>query len=439
MGRVKLSVPTGIFTIRTKPNKQGEVTIYLVYNVNSITIPRSTGVKILLADWDPDKQRVKAKNPAAARLNNILKQQRDKVDEQIAIYEGVLTPDVVGKMMDDKLHISNTQPDKIDFVKFAFEYNQQRYDLEQIAYSTYYNGDLYIRQFQKFIIELTGEGIIHISELTLDMFEKYKATRLKGGNTKEGINKMLTPLFKAIDYAKNNELISIKIASTIIQSYFDLKERKYKSEVMEEDINYLTLNQILQFVNIYTEVKYDRTRELMDMFLFSFHACGLRVSDIITLEWNHVDWEKCEISKNLFKGNVPHNIPLTKAAIDILQRWKEKGYNKRFVFDLLPESFDIKDEALLDIRRKSKNRVLQMSLNEIGVKMGLSFNLSMHVARHSFAVIALNRGVSLHMISRLLGHGSIITTEKIYAKFLPDNVIEEVITKLSFNELIPAA
>lgn len=439
MGRVKLSVPTGNFTIRTKPNKQGEVTVYLIYNVGSVTIPRSTGVKVQLSDWDIKKQQVRTKNPASARLNNILKLQRAKVDKQIELYDGVLTPDIVGQMMDGKFLSNDKKNEQKDFIDYAIKYNKQRYNLEEIAYSTYYNADLYIKKFQKFIVRLTNEPVIYISDLTLDIFEKYKSSRLKDGNSKEGINKMLTPLLKAVEYAKNNELISIKVASSIINSYFDLKERKYKSDVEDDEVNYLTLNQLSQFVKMYHNVKYDRTRELMDMFLFAFHACGLRVSDIITLEWKHIDWIKCEISKNLFKGNVPHNIPLTEAAMKILLRWREKGYNCRFVFDLLPENFDLTDEALLDKKRLSKNRVLGMSLNAIGLKMGLPFSLSMHIARHSFAVLALSRGVTIHMISRLLGHGSIVTTEKVYAKFLPDSVTTEVITKLSFNEIEPAA
>ena len=111
---------------------------------------------------------------------------------------------------------------------------------------------------------------------------------------------MLTPLFKAVSYAKDNELLSIKVASTITSSYFDLKQRKYRSEVEDGNIHYLTPEQLNAFINLYDKVLQDRTREIMDMFLFSFHACGLRVSDIITLEWSHIDWKACEIGKNLF-------------------------------------------------------------------------------------------------------------------------------------------
>ena len=85
--------------------------------------------------------------------------------------------------------------------------------------------------------------------------------------------------------------------------------------------------------------------------------------------------------------------------------------------------------------RLNKNRAIQTSLNTIGEKMGLKFNLKMHVARHTFAVLALNRGVDVHMISQLMAHSSVSVTEQIYAKFLPSTLKKEVKTKLNFNFL----
>ena len=49
-----------------------------------------------------------------------------------------------------------------------------------------------------------------------------------------------------------------------------------------------------------------------------------------------------------------------------------------------------------------------------------------HVARHSFAVFALNKGLSMSVVSRLLGHGSTDVTEKVYAKFLPETLSAEI-------------
>ena len=390
MGRVKSKYPKGSFVFKSpKPNAKGERALYLQYIVNTTPVFITTGIFIKDTDWDNKTQTVKSKNPAAARLNNQLKLQREKVDEQIMAYEGHLTADIVRKMLKGEF-VQQNDPKKIDFILYATDYNQQRFDLQKLSYSTYYNGDRYIKKFQRFLAEQTGEGIIYLTDLTIDLIDKYKTFCIKMGNTKEGINKMLTPLIKAAMYASDNGLLSARLSAQIKQSYFDLKVRQYRSEVEDREVRYLTGEQMQQFVDLYSKVKFSRTREIMDMFLFSFHACGLRVSDIVTLEWSHIDWERQELSKNLVKGKVPHTIPLTDAALEILKQWQEKNLNRRFVFNLLDSTFDTSDAALLDKKIKSKNRILQTSLNEVGNKMGLPFHLSMHIRRHNKNYIYLN-------------------------------------------------
>ena len=66
------------------------------------------------------------------------------------------------------------------------------------------------------------------------------------------------------------------------------------------------------------------------------------------------------------------------------------------------------------------------SLSDIGRKLGFKFSLTMHVARHTFCVTALNHGVSLHVVSQLMGHSSIQATEKTYAEFLDETVADEM-------------
>lgn len=72
----------------------------------------------------------------------------------------------------------------------------------------------------------------------------------------------------------------------------------------------------------------------------------------------------------------------------------------------------------------------------VGEQMELPFKLTMHCFRHTFAVLALNgetkdgievrKPMSMSMVSRLLGHASTDTTEKVYAKFLPQTLSDEV-------------
>lgn len=434
MTQYHLSVPEGHFIFKNKPNAQGERSIYLRYYIHGEYVMNSTGISLNPIDWDSRKEQVKSRNLQCGRLNARLKSIKDKMTTLIEAHNQPFTPDIIRTMMAGNFI---TEEQKVvgersqDFIQYAIDFIQSSYDLEKLAYSTYKNDIHNIEMFRSYIAQTTGEIVLPIKELSVDTFDKYKKHCLSIGNKKQSINKKLKPLFKAVEYASKNEVLSTKTASNICDGYFDLKTRRYEATIEDSDVNYLTSDQLQEFVNLYPTVKHDRTREFIDMFMFCYYACGLRFSDLLTLEWSHIDFENREINKNLYKGKVPHNIPLTDGAIEILNRWKEYDYNKRFIFDLLPEYFDLDDAPNLDKQRLSKNRSLQTSLNELGKKIetGLSFNLSIHVARHSYAVYALNNGVSLHMVSRLLGHSSITTTEKVYAKFLPATVAEEVLSK----------
>ena len=68
---------------------------------------------------------------------------------------------------------------------------------------------------------------------------------------------------------------------------------------------------------------------------------------------------------------------------------------------------------------------LSQALNVVGDELGFK-KLNFHMARHSFAVLALNGGLAMSVVSRLLGHGSTDVTEKVYAKFLPETLASEV-------------
>ncbi len=320
-----------------------------------------------------------------------------------------------------------------DFIEYALTFNKSRLDLDKIAYSTYNNDRYNIEKFRDFVSRTTGEIILPMNELSIVIFDDYKKYCLKEGNQKQSINKKLKPLFVALEYAGKCQLITPKLATDICDGYYNLQERSYNGEFEEEEVHYLSQEQLKEFLNMRPFMQHDRTRDYMDLFLFSYYSCGLRYSDLLTLEWSHIDWAGRAVKKTLFKGKKPHIAPLMDGAFEILRRWKVKKLNTKFVFDLLPADFDLKNRAALDNERKNKNRAIQTSLQSIGRKMkaNLTFNLSIHVARHSFAVYALNTGVDVHKISQLLGHSSIMTTEKVYAKFLPSTLKDDVMILLN--------
>ena len=115
-------------------------------------------------------------------------------------------------------------------------------------------------------------------------------------------------------------------------------------------------------------------------------------------------------------------------------KWKERGRRKKFVFDLISDELNITDEGALYKARNTVTKNIDQSLVVVGWQMKLPFSLTMHVARHSFAVCALNDGVNMSVVSRLLGHSTTDVTEKVYAKYLPTTLRDEV-EKLHYDFL----
>ena len=193
-----------------------------------------------------------------------------------------------------------------------------------------------------------------------------------------------------------------------------------KNMVSEKIILQVLAEQRDEIKNYQSKCKYERTREILDFFLFSYYACGLRLSDLLTLEWSNINWEVHTLQKVQFKTKREFDmpIPLTEDALKILERWK--GRNKRFVFNLLPEKFNLEDQKKLFMERNAKDKTFNRSLQAVAEAINLPFFPTMHTARHSFAVFAINNGIEIYLLSKLMGHSSVVSTEKTYAEFLKE-------------------
>ncbi len=437
MGRIKPKIPACNFWLRPSTNQRGETPIYVRYYVQGRYIKKTTNVFINPADWDSKMQVVKSKNRQSAVLNGKLMTFKQKIHEQLLSYNGNITY----KVVDTILNGSEKQDDKsscvILFKQYADKLNELMFSRNTYGYSVYYNNSCYINQFDKFVTNELNQPNLNVADINLDLINKFvEYKRNRRGNTSiEGINHCLTPIIRTVKYARDNGLIDSVTANPIINDgYMSIKDRSYNPDMTDaKKIHYLTQEQIQKFKE-YKPISNskNRTLEIMDIFLFAYYACGLRISDIVTLEWSNIDFKNKKINKvqvkTKTKGKVPPTLP--QQAIDILKKWKGKGRNTRFVFDLLPENWTFGDDKIsgrkLKMRINSVDKTLNTSLNEIGKKLGFKFPLTMHVARHTFCVTALNNGVSLHVVSQLMGHASILATEKTYAEFLDETVTNEM-------------
>jgi integrase len=267
---------------------------------------------------------------------------------------------------------------------------------------------------------------IYVGDITPELIDGYITWRRDiRRNGDETINHSLTPILKACSYAVDMGMIEPAINARI-QDMMIVTKPTLSDEESEFDGKTLTKEQMEALLEYYKNCKETRRKEFLEMFFFAFHACGLRIVDVMTLQWGHINFEKKELRKIMIKTSKRHVIPLTEPALKILRKWREQRIGCKYVFNLVNDGLNLDDEEALYKARINATKCIGQSLAVVGEQLHFPFGLSMHVARHTFAVMALNKGLSMSVVSRLLGHGSTDIIEKVYAHFLPETLSAEM-------------
>jgi integrase/recombinase XerD len=69
-------------------------------------------------------------------------------------------------------------------------------------------------------------------------------------------------------------------------------------------------------------------------------------------------------------------------------------------------------------------RTIQRIVKRIANRAHISRDVTPHVLRHTFSVTAVQKGLSLPSLQRILGHDHLTTTE-IYLNLSPEDVVRE--------------
>ena len=320
----------------------------------------------------------------------------------------------------------------MDFIEFAKQRFTDRYNAGKIGVSSRENGISYINQFAKFLKQehrgSHGEKkeLLYLGEITEQLVLDFRNWQLGNNRKVDTVNKAVQAIAGVCTYASQMKYVPIEVTLAIK----DLHLSDKSLDADEITVKYLTEEELKKFVDIRETLPLLRQKEFHDMFMFSFYACGLRLIDMMTLRWVDIDFKKQVIRKVQVKTRNRNVIPIREAAIKILDRWKGR-YNV-FVFGLLPDKFNLNVDEELRKRRNSVTATINTSLKRQSKFANLDKEITFHWARHTWAVLALEKGVEISKISRLLGHTSTAVTEKVYAEFLPDT-LGEVVDGLDFK------
>ena len=161
------------------------------------------------------------------------------------------------------------------------------------------------------------------------------------------------------------------------------------------------------------DIDIERLQTVRDIFIFCSFT-GLAFTDVKHLKAEHIvqaDDGRWWIRKAREKTDNMCDIPLLDIPRLILEKYKSRpGYSERGFLLPVPS-----------------NQRMNGYLKEIADICHIKKKLSTHIARHTFASLAIANKVSLESIAKMLGHTDIRTT-RIYAKIMNSTIAFEMQT-----------
>ena len=143
------------------------------------------------------------------------------------------------------------------------------------------------------------------------------------------------------------------------------------------------------------------------------YATGMRVTEIISLNLEDVNFEKAFVSCS--NGVKKRNIPLGNISLKALDE---------YVKDARPIMIKSEDEKALFVNVNGKRLTRQgfwKIIKYYKEQAHISKDITPHVLRHSFATHLLQNGADLKSIQMMLGHSDISSTQ-VYMKFQDEGI-----------------
>lgn len=194
--------------------------------------------------------------------------------------------------------------------------------------------------------------------------------------------------FKHIEYPKSDKKLPIVLSQQEIQKMFD----------------------------VCTNLKHR-------VILALLYSCGLRVSELINLQWAHIDRSRMVINIIQAKGKKDRQVALSESIIPLLESYYREYKYKVFVLN------GWKDEP--QYTQRSVGEVVK----SLAQKAGISKRVYTHLIRHCSFTHQVEMGIDVNLIQKIAGHNNVKTT-MMYCH-ISNNIISKIQSPIENINLQP--
>ncbi len=376
------------FAKKSKLLKNGKAPLFMRITINGCRWEVSLNIGVDKNKWNPVREKAKGYDKNSILVNDIIDSARDRIYRAKLKTEQEEKPITVSNI---RYHYSGQRDMDRTIMKLFDSHNsfcEKKVGI-QIAQATY---DRYLRckeHFGDFLRKAYNTIDLPISKVDKELFEKfalYLRTDKKCANN------------TTVKYIRNfNKIVRIAVEKGWLTTS-PYKEAGFRLEEIE--MPYLTQEELESIQT--KEISIRRLEIVRDIFVFCCYT-GLAFSDVKELTGDNIQIgidKQRWISKHRKKTDVISKIPLFPIPEKLIEKYKNNPLCEFKGLLLLVPS----------------NQKMNAYLKEIADISGIKKRLTTHTARRTFATsVLLLEGVSMDIVSKMLGHKSLYMTRK-YAK-----------------------
>lgn len=375
-----------------KSKLNGEAPLYLrIINDRRISY-RTLGLYLDPKHWDEQLLRVRKSHPNSVRANNLIAQHLAALNDEMLSLETTSEAYRPAKV----LRALDVKPTK-GFLEFSGEVIERM--THSNAIGTVNRTMTVVSKVKRY---LKGKDI-QLDEITVSWIRGYETyLRTKLGNKTNTVASNFKVIRKILNEAIDEDLLA--------QNPFS----RFSIKTEPTDIEFLTEEELEAFASVplTPDTKIARHR---DLYVFACNAGGIRVGDLLRLQWKNFDGERLKIFTS--KGSETLSILLTSIALEIIERQQVERKPDGFIFDLLPRDLNLKDMKAVHKVVTNQTALIGKNVKIVAERAGIHKKIHFHTSRHTWATRALRKGMRIEHVSKLMTHSSIRTTQ-IYAKIV---------------------
>jgi len=392
-----------------RANKEGMYPLKLRIIVGTRSSSISLNVHLMPNEWNDTHQRI---NHHIMRFNNTNRLNNRICKLKAKAYDILLQLEDAHKL--HSLSISEikkqilSERQEVTVYEFTTKLIREMKEQGRIGNALSYQATL------DWISNYDTASVRYLNQITYTWLKKMETRYLAKGRKLNGLAVRMKTIRAIYNRAVAEELVPPE-SSPFLKYKIKLTPTK-KRAISEQD--FLLIKNATNLPGL----RWQRSREF---FLISFYLMGASFVDMAHLKVSNIEYDRIRYRRQ--KTKQWYDIKITEGLAELLHPYLRGKSHEDYILPIIQNHMNRKQKYKRVVTtRNNYNKYLKQIADWLGIN---KHNFTSYSSRHTFATIARDKEVSVSVISKMLGHTDIKTTE-VYLDHLHNSVIDKALATI---------